>query len=224
MKSIGLKFKDLNNNGVLDAYEDWRLSSRERAENLVSLMNIDEKVGMLMINQLGMGKAKKEGENTEILDEVFEKADGTPMKSLDKYPTTETIEKLHMRHFILRDNMPNEDINEWVNKLNEVAEATRLGIPVVVASNSRNEFSSKLLAENLEKLPFSLYPGTLGIAAAVQGDLEQGEGYKIIDDFAKYSKNEWLDSGIRKGYMYMADVVTDPRWQRTDGTFGEEPE
>ena len=224
MKSIGLKFKDLNNNGVLDAYEDWSLSSRERAENLVSLMNIDEKVGMLMINQLGMGKAKKEGENTEILDEVFEKADGTPMKSLDKYPTTETIEKLHMRHFILRDNMPNEDINEWVNKLNEVAEATRLGIPVVVASNSRNEFSSKLLAENLEKLPFSLYPGTLGIAAAVQGDLEQGEGYKIIDDFAKYSKNEWLDSGIRKGYMYMADVVTDPRWQRTDGTFGEEPE
>ena len=103
MKSIGLKFKDLNNNGVLDAYEDWRLSSRERAENLVSLMNIDEKVGMLMINQLGMGKAKKEGENTEILDEVLKKADETSIKLLDKYPTTETIEKIHMHHFNLRD-------------------------------------------------------------------------------------------------------------------------
>jgi beta-glucosidase len=33
----GLKFKDLNNNGKLDPYEDWRLSPRERAENLVSL-------------------------------------------------------------------------------------------------------------------------------------------------------------------------------------------
>lgn len=33
-----------------------------------------------------------------------------------------------------------------------------------------------------------------------------------------------LDSDIRKGYMYMADVVTDPEQQRTDGTFGEEPE
>lgn len=220
----GLKFKDLNNNGLLDPYEDWRLSSQERAENLVSLMNVDEKIGMLMINQLGMGKAKKEGDNTQILDEEFEKADGTPMKTLDKYPTTETIEKLHLRHFILRDDMPKKDINEWINKLNEVAEATRLGIPVLVASNSRNEFASRLLDVDLDSLAFSLYPGTLGIAAAVQGDIEQGEGYQIIDDFAKYSRQEWLDSGIRKGYMYMADVVTDPRWQRTDGTFGERPE
>ena len=37
----GFKFKDLNNNGVLDPYEDWRLSAEERAENLVELMNLD---------------------------------------------------------------------------------------------------------------------------------------------------------------------------------------
>ena len=46
----GLKFKDLNNNGKLDPYEDWRLSPEERAKNLVSLMNIDEKIGMMLIN------------------------------------------------------------------------------------------------------------------------------------------------------------------------------
>lgn len=220
----GLLFKDLNNNGQLDPYEDWRLSNEERAENLVSLMTVDEKVGMLMINQLNMGKAKQEGDNTQVLDEEFQKADGTPMKTLDKYPTTETIEQFHLRHFILRDDMPKEDINEWINALNEVAEKTRLGIPVIIASNSRNEFTSRLLDVERENLAFSLYPGTLGIAAAVQGDLEQGEGYKLLEDFAKYSRQEWLDSGIRKGYMYMADVVTDPRWQRTDGTFGENPD
>lgn len=44
----GLKFKDLNNNGKLDPYEDWRLSPEERAKNLVSLMNIDEKLGMML--------------------------------------------------------------------------------------------------------------------------------------------------------------------------------
>lgn len=55
----GLLFKDLNNNGQLDPYEDWRLSNEERAENLVSLMTVDEKVGMLMINQLNMGKARR---------------------------------------------------------------------------------------------------------------------------------------------------------------------
>ncbi|XJS09700.1 glycoside hydrolase family 3 protein [Aerococcaceae bacterium WGS1372] len=220
----GLEFKDLNDNGRLDPYEDWRLPSEERARNLVELMNLDEKVGMLLINQLNMGKAKTEVDNTQILDEEFLKADGSPMRSVDKYPTTETIERLKMRHFILRDNMPHELIIEWINKLNEVAEATRLGIPVIVASNSRNEFNSVLAAKDIDELGFSLYPGTLGIAAAVQGDLDNGNEYKVIDDFVKFSRNEWLQSGLRKGYMYMADVVTDPRWQRTDGTFGEDPE
>jgi len=36
-------------------------------------------------------------------------------------------------------------------------------------------------------------------------------------------RREWNACGLRKGYMYMADAVTDPRWQRTYGTFGEDP-
>ena len=42
--------------------------------------------------------------------------------------------------------------------------------------------------------------------------------------FAAAARTEWLACGLRKGYMYMADVVTDPRWQRIYGTFGEDPE
>ena len=38
----GLQFKDLNNDGKLDPYEDWRLSPKERAENLVSSVFINE--------------------------------------------------------------------------------------------------------------------------------------------------------------------------------------
>ena len=34
----GFAFKDLNKNGELDTYEDWRLTAEERAENLVGLM------------------------------------------------------------------------------------------------------------------------------------------------------------------------------------------
>lgn len=40
----GLKFKDLNGNDQLDPYEDWRLSPKERAKDLVERMNLDEKV------------------------------------------------------------------------------------------------------------------------------------------------------------------------------------
>ena len=215
----GLQFKDLNGNGKLDAYEDWRLSSEERAKDLVSQMTTDEKVGMMLINQMKMGKAKTEGDNTQVLDEEFEKADGSPMKRRDKYPSTETIERLKLRHFILRDNMPGEDIAEWVNAVNEVAESTRLGIPAIIASNSRNENSSVTIDGDKTEGTFSLYPGTLGIAAAVRSQSD----FTIIEEFAQAAREEWLAAGIRKGYMYMADVVTDPRWQRTYGTFGEDP-
>jgi beta-glucosidase len=52
---------------------------------------------------------------------------------------------------------------------------------------------------------------------AATGDLD------LIADFAAKSRAEWLASGLRKGYMYMADTITDPRWFRSNGTFGEDP-
>ena len=71
---------------------------------------------------------------------------------------------------------------------------------------------------------FSTWPGTLGLAAAAQGDIKNGGDASLISEFAKIAHEEWDATGIRKGYMYMADTVTDPRWQRTYGTFGEDPE
>src|ERR1039458_10648608 len=37
-----LAFKDLNKNGKLDKYQDWRLSADERAKDLASKMGIDD--------------------------------------------------------------------------------------------------------------------------------------------------------------------------------------
>ena len=45
----GYAFKDLNKNGKLDAYEDWRLDDAERAAALVELLSRDERAA-LMIN------------------------------------------------------------------------------------------------------------------------------------------------------------------------------
>ena len=58
----------------------------------------------------------------------------------------------------------------------------------------------------------------MGIAAAVKGSK-----IDLVDKFADTIRREWNACGLRKGYMYMADAVTDPRWQRTYGTFGEDP-
>ena len=43
----GYAFKDLNQNGALDAYEDWRLTSEERAQDLVDQMQGEEKAAIL---------------------------------------------------------------------------------------------------------------------------------------------------------------------------------
>lgn len=44
----GLKFKDLNRNGKLDKYEDWRLPARERAIDLASQLSIEEIAGLML--------------------------------------------------------------------------------------------------------------------------------------------------------------------------------
>lgn len=51
IKVNGRTFKDLNANGTLDPYEDWRLPAEDRTANLVSLMTLNEKAG-LMLNTL----------------------------------------------------------------------------------------------------------------------------------------------------------------------------
>ena len=43
----GFQFKDLNKNGKLDPYEDWRLPVDERISNLVGQMTLEEKVGLM---------------------------------------------------------------------------------------------------------------------------------------------------------------------------------
>lgn len=220
----GLKFKDLNGNGVLDPYEDWRLPAEERAKDLVSKMDLDEKVGMMMITTQAMGKSLDDKSKTShdgILNEEYRDSKSSIFASQKEYGNTKTIEELHMRHFILRENHSESDIAEWVNAMNEVAEGTRLGIPVIIASNSRNENAERTFGMNDAVGVFSTWPGTLGLAAAAEGEIKNGGDAQIISDFAQIARKEWAASGIRKGYMYMCDTPTDPRWQRTYGTFGE---
>lgn len=223
----GLKFKDLNNSGKLEPYKDWRLSPKERAENLVSLMNIDEKVGMMLINTRQMGLTQKDKSKTShdgVIDEAIVEKGENIFAVTKIMGTTHTIENMHLRHFIHRDNHSPAEMAEWINKMNEICEGTRLGIPCIIASNSRNENGESIFGMNDAVGIFSTWPGTLGLAAAALGDIKNGSDASLISQFAKIAHDEWDATGIRKGYMYMADTATDPRWQRTYGTFGEDPE
>ena len=43
-----LKFKDMDKDGKLTPYEDWRLTPAERAKDLLARMTLEEKAGMMM--------------------------------------------------------------------------------------------------------------------------------------------------------------------------------
>ena len=103
-----LRFRDLNGNGVLDPYEDWRLSPAERAEDLVARMTPEEKIGLMVINSRRMGISQPDPELTShdgALDEQYHRIKNDPHNTagLPYEGTTQQITDLHMRHFIMRE-------------------------------------------------------------------------------------------------------------------------
>lgn len=220
----GKYFKDSNGNGKLDVYEDWREDAETRAADLVSQMTVDDKIGMMFNNSRGMGINSSVKDKTGLLDETEKINDTSIFGTTSTLGTIDTIEKLGLRHFILRQNPEPEDMADWINQMNYVAEGTSLGIPVLVTSNSRNENGDMTFGMNDASGVFSTWPGTMGLAAAAKGDIAAGGDASLISRFAEIARSEWDASGLKKGYMYMVDTMTDPRWQRTYGTFGEDPE
>ena len=216
----GLFFKDIDGSGEVNEVNDWRLPAKVRAEAYVKKLTVKEKIGQLFIADWRMGIHQKD-ENlrdaTGILDEGEVKKGSNIFARQDLPSTTGAVKGWFARHFIIRANVQPEDMTDWHNQLHAMAEECEHFVPVQTASNSRNEHGELVFGMNDAAGVFATWPGTLGIAAAVKGD-----SLDIIDDFASCIRREWNSVGLRKGYMYMADVVSDPRWQRTYGTFGED--
>ncbi|MBT3384516.1 MAG: glycoside hydrolase family 3 protein [Prolixibacteraceae bacterium] len=225
------QFKDLNKNGELDNYEDWRLSIDERVGNLLSQMTLEEKVGFMLISTINMGGSSMTGipggrggkitsdlsEEETIMKLNFFTRKPLPAHAMFVSGTTKGINERHLRHFILRANTEAKTIAEWSNKVQALAENTRLGIPVILASNPRNHVSiDNSTGLGLGETVFSKWPGELGLAAM--------RDFELTREFAETAAKEWVSVGIRKGYQYMADLATEPRWGRTEGTFGENAE
>uniref|UniRef100_UPI003D7E0ECE glycoside hydrolase family 3 N-terminal domain-containing protein n=1 Tax=Brotaphodocola sp. TaxID=3073577 RepID=UPI003D7E0ECE len=220
----GLYFKDLDGSGEFQTFDDWRLPAGERAEAYVKTLTTEEKIAQLFISDWRMGKYtdrfpdhKPELDESGVLDDA--EFHGKTIFGEQHLPgTTELIKEWFARHLILRDAPTPEDMTDWINQLHAVAEECEHFVPVQVVSNSRNENGELIFGMNDAGGVFASWPGTLGIAAAIRGD-----SLEIADEFADCIRREWDAVGMKKGYMYMADVISDPRWQRSYGTFGEDP-
>jgi beta-glucosidase len=234
----GLQFRDLDGDGVVSAYEDWRLPVSDRVADLVRRMTLSEKAGLMLLTSQFIGADDRFKNFNPGVDPIVSE-DGLLIESdiltgtnrwakpesatyrldppvLDVAGATRGITELGLRYLILRDSPPADRVATFSNRLQEIAEGTRLGIPVVLVSNPRNHVSDTAIfgiAESVSNM--TMWPGELGLAAT--GDTE------LVRCFAEMSAVEWRAAGIHKGYMYMADIATEPRWTRCEGTFGEDP-
>jgi len=211
LKSDGLSFKDLNKNGRLDIYEDWRRPIEERVNDLLSQMTIEEKAGMMVGPTLPMGAY---GTVSEAADNSAGPFGGPTMRPP---ATSEALNKLHITQFINRVNTDPKTMATWLNRVQQLAEATRLGIPAFFVTNPRNHISADARVGIDEATRnFSQWPGTLGLAAT--------RDPALVEEFARIAAQEYLAVGIRGAYHPQVDLATEPRWARISGTFGEDAE
>jgi beta-glucosidase len=228
LKKSGLEFKDLNKNNKLDKYEDWRLPVEIRIQDLIAQMTLEEKIGFMLISttrlagdfsfQPNAPKAEiSSGFNEEDLMQPINMFTRKPLPvpNMGAAGTTKGVMTYNLRHFILRANTNTKILAEWANNLQALCETSRLGIPAIIASNPRNHITADAsIGLSVGTTVFSKWPGELGLSA--MRDL------KLTREFAEIASKEWSSVGLRKGYMYMADLSTEPRWQRIEGTFGED--
>jgi len=199
----GFQYRDLNKNGKLDIYEDSRRSPDERTEDLLSQMTLEEKTGCMFITMIGMGKDGNLMEKPTLSDPF----------SFALPPTSEMVLARRMNHFNIYTSMDPRLMAIWYNRLQKLAERTRLGIPVTIASDPRNAYTRNFLA-GAPAGSFSQWCEPIGLAAI-------GDTF-LTWKHADIARQEYLAVGIRVALHPMADLATEPRWPRINGTFGED--
>jgi beta-glucosidase len=193
-----LTFRDLNKNGRLDPYEDSRCPIQERISDLLSQMTLEEKVGMMFHAMLGMNQDGSLVEDTQAF---------SPARS------SHMVGELLINHFNVYQMAPPRQMAEWYNRLQKLAERTRLGIPITISSDPCHAFSRNP-ATGSANAAFSQWPEPIGLAAT--GD------ENLVREFGDIARREYLAVGIRTALHPMADLATEPRWARINGTFGED--
>jgi beta-glucosidase len=196
------EFRDLNGNDRLDIYEDYRQPVDKRVEDLLSRMTLAEKVGLMWHPPIGMGS---EG---EVL--------ARPSPSSFFFGSTyDFLINKKLRHFNLFQVAPPRQHAEWYNALQRIAEQDRLGIPVTISSDPRHG-ANNFLGGDMLGGEFSKWPEPVGLAAI-------GDSMLTVE-FGRIANQEYRAVGIRTALHPMADLATEPRWARINGTFGEDAE
>jgi len=196
-------FRDLNKNGRLDPYEDSRQSVEIRVENLLAQMSIEEKAGLMFINMTSINKNGS----------LFEKPKLSEPISFFLETNSTLLAAKQMNHFNLLDAYEPEAFVKWNNNIQDLAQQTRLGIPVTIATDPRHTAVENPGASIFTPF-FSRWPSPLGMGAI--------NDTVLVREFGNIARQEYKALGFRLALHPMADLATEPRWARVGGTFGED--
>lgn len=198
----GQDFRDLNRNGSVDPYEDYRVATADRVENLLSQMTLDEKVGQMFHPPVLI--------EPDPLFRVFLEAmnAGTSIEEL--------ISRKSLTHFNFYGGATPQNIAKRLNELQRVAERTRLGIPLSISSDPVHEVPRGGGIASFTLGGVSKWPSQLGFAA--------GRDANILETFGKIAAAEYRAMGFSTALHPMSDMATEPRWARNFGTFGSNAE
>lgn len=128
----GYAFKDLNRNGLLDEYEDWRVDDSARAEDLAGQMAVEDIIGLMVVPATSSLEA--DGSNATLQNTLGET---TPM--------TVAIED-GLRQILSRgSSMPALSQARWNNNMQTAAEKVdAYGIPVQIWTDPRTKYTAGL--------------------------------------------------------------------------------
>ena len=191
----GLRFRDLNRNGTLDIYEDWRLPAVERARNLIAQMTLAEKAGAMMHGSLPFPNGAFGG------------------SAYDAAAARTLLIDRNVTAVITRLAAPAQELAAQNNAMQAIAEGGRLGIPLTISTDPRNHFQFTAGA-SVQSDGFSQWPEAPGFAAI--GDAQ------TMRAFGDIVRQEYRAVGIHMALSPQADLATEPRWPRIAGTFGED--
>ena len=200
----GRPFKDLNRNGVLDPYEDWRLRPEKRAVDLAGKMSIEEICGLMIYSSA---------------QRVLDSAALTPKQ-------IGFLRDDHVRHVLISDIASPRMGAEWANNVQAFCEAEPLGIPANNSTDPRNYTNGQTNTSTYKHEPdgefdpdgssnISRWPREIGMAATFDMD--------IIKKHGEVVSQEYRALGITTALSPQIDMASEPRWRRFYGTFSESP-
>lgn len=207
----GLAFKDLNKNGKLDPYEDWRLPVEERAKDLASRLSLEEIAGLMLYSAHQMIPATTAfGPLPTYGGKPFTEADVEAWALTDQQKKFLTED--HLRHILMVVIQDAETGARWNNNVQALSESIGHGIPANNSTDPRHG------ADDTKEFNMgggvSQWPEHLGLASTFDP--------AVVKSFGEVASAEYRALGITTALSPQVDLATDPRWGRFNGTFGED--